>query len=141
MDLALFESVFRMLEPLVAEYGLTGQDKGAGGPHQPGDGARPAPSSCRDGKWVVMVTSTDRTFARLAEVMGRTDLLSDPRFDTNPHRAPAPGGDLDIVQEWFLQHECCDVVQLLDDNGVPVVPDQPAWRTSSRIPSTGPGRT
>ncbi|HZK66298.1 MAG TPA: CaiB/BaiF CoA-transferase family protein [Chloroflexota bacterium] len=118
-DVALFESAFRMLEPLVAEYGLTGKIKERGGHISQGT----APSGafrCRDGKWLVMVTSTPRTFARLAEVMGRTDLLSDPRFDTNPHRAQHRYEIYDIVQEWFFQHECCDVVKLLDDNGIPV---------------------
>src|SRR5512133_3785387 len=85
-DIALFESAFRMLEPLVAEYSLTGKIKERGG--HIGQGAAPSGTfRCKDGKWVVMVTSTQRTFARLAEVMGRVDLLKDPRYDTNPHRS------------------------------------------------------
>jgi formyl-CoA transferase len=118
-DIALFESAFRMLEPLVAEYSLTGRIKERGG--HIGQGAAPSGTfRCKDGKWVVMVTSTQRTFARLAEVMARTDLLKDPRFDTNPHRAENRQAIYDIVQEWFSRHEYCEVARILDMNGVPV---------------------
>jgi formyl-CoA transferase len=118
-DIALFESAFRMLEPLVAEYSLTGKIKERGG--HIGQGAAPSGTfRCKDSKWVVMVTSTQRTFVRLAEVMGRMDLLKDPRFDTNPHRSEHRYEIYDIVQEWFGHHDSCDVIRILDMNGVPV---------------------
>ena len=120
-DIALFESAFRMLEPLVAEYSLTGKVKERGG--HIGQGAAPSGSfRCKDGKWVVMVTSTQRTFARLAEVMGRMDLLQDPRFDTNPHRSENRQAIYDIVQDWFSRHDSCDAIGILDMNGVPICP-------------------
>ena len=37
----------------------------------------------KDGKWVVIVASTQKTWERLASAMGRRDLLEDPRFHTN----------------------------------------------------------
>lgn len=120
-DIALFESAFRMLEPLVAEYSLTGKIKERGG--HIGQGAAPSGTfRCKDGKWVVMVTSTQRTFVRLAEVMGRMDLLKDPRFDTNPHRSEHRFAIYDIVQEWFGRHDSREASKILDDNGVPVCP-------------------
>lgn len=120
-DIALFESAFRMLEPVVAEYGLTGRVKERGG--HIGQGAAPSGTfRCKDGKWVVMVTSTQRTFVRLAEVMRRMDLLKDPRFDTNPHRAEHRYEIYDLVQEWFSRHTAEEAVKILDENGVPVCP-------------------
>jgi formyl-CoA transferase len=120
-DIALFESAFRMLEPLVAEYSLTGKVKERGG--HIGQGAAPSGTfKCKDGTWVVMVTSTQRTFVRLAEVMGRTDLLKDPRFDTNPHRSEHRYEIYEIVQEWFSRHTSDEVSKILDENGVPVCP-------------------
>jgi formyl-CoA transferase len=120
-DIALFESAFRMLEPLVAEYSLTGKIKERGG--HIGQGAAPSGTfRCKDGRWVVMVTSTQRTFVRLAEVMGRMDLLKDPRFDTNPHRSENRQAIYDIVQEWFSRHDYCEAARILDMNGVPVCP-------------------
>jgi formyl-CoA transferase len=122
-DIALFESAFRMLEPVVAEYGLTGKIKERGG--HIGQGAAPSGTfKCKDGNWVVMVTSTQRTFERLAEVMGRTDLMKDPRYDTNPHRSEHRHEIYDIVQEWFSHYTKAEVIKLLDENGVPVCPIQ-----------------
>jgi len=120
-DIALFEGAFRMLEPVVAEYGLTGKIKERGG--HIGQGAAPSGTfRCKDGRWVVMVTSTQNTFVRLAEVMGRCDLLSDPRFDTNPHRAEHREEIYEIVQQWFSQHTADEAFKILDTNGVPCCP-------------------
>ncbi len=120
-DIALFEAAFRMLEPVVAEYGLTGKVKERGG--HIGQGAAPSGTfRCRDGKWVVMVTSTQRTFVRLAEVIGRMDLLKDPRFDTNPHRAEHRQEIYDVVQEWFSRYTATEAFKILDGNGVPCCP-------------------
>ncbi len=120
-DIALFESAFRMLEPVVAEYGLTGKIKERGG--HVGQGAAPSGTfRCKDGKWVVMVTSTQRTFVRLAEVMGRMDMLQDPRFDTNPHRSEHPQEVYDIVQEWFSHYTAQEAFRTLDENGIPCCP-------------------
>jgi formyl-CoA transferase len=121
VDLALYEAVFRILEQLVAEYDLTGKVRERAG--HISQGAAPAGAfQCGDGKWVIMVTSTDRTFARLAEVMGRMDLLSDPRFDIGAHRSANRDAITQIVQDWFLQHSTQEITKILDDNGVPVSP-------------------
>jgi len=121
VDLALYEAIFRILEMLVAEYDLTGKVRERAG--HISQGAAPAGAfKCSDGKWVIMVTSTDRTFARLAEVMGRTDLLTDPRFDTGPHRSANRKAITEIVQEWFHQHSMPEIMKILDENGVPVSP-------------------
>lgn len=121
VDVALYESMFRLLEALVAEYDLTGKVRQRSG--HISAGAAPAGAfECGDGKWVIMVTSTDRTFTRLAEVMGRSELLKDPRFDTGPHRADHREEITDIVQQWFSRHHAAEAMKILDDNGIPVSP-------------------
>ncbi len=121
VDMALYESVFRLLEAVIAEYDLTGRVRERMG--HVSQGAAPAGVfQCGDGKWVVMVTSTDRTFARLAEVIGRPDMLSDPRFDNVAHRTANRDETNAIVQEWFLKHTMAEAMDILDKNGVPVCP-------------------
>ena len=123
VDIGLYEAVFRYLEAIVAEYDMTGKIRERSG--QTGRGAAPGGAfQCRDGKWVVMMTSTNRTFNRLAEVIGRPDLPSDPRFDTGPHRAEHREEITAIVQDWFDRHPSPEVLKILDDNGVPVSPIQ-----------------
>jgi formyl-CoA transferase len=121
IDVALYESVFRLLEAIVAEYDLTGKARERAG--HLSRGAAPAGAfQCADGKWVVMVTSTDRTFARLAETMARVDLLSDARFSSGPQRAANREEITALVQEWFLRYPAAEAMKLLDDAGVPVCP-------------------
>lgn len=121
VDIALFEAVFRLLEQLVAEYDLTGKVRERAG--YISQGAAPAGTfQCKDGKWVVMVTSTDRTFYRLAEVMGRPDLIKDPRFALGPERATHRSEIIAIVQEWFDRHTAAEAMTILDEGGVPVSP-------------------
>lgn len=121
VDLALYESIFRILETPIVQYDLTGVARERAG-HALLESAPAGAFQSGDGKWMILVTSTERTFARLAEAMGRTDLLKDPRFDTNPHRVEHRSEILGIVQEWCSQRSYDDIARLLDGNGVPVSP-------------------
>lgn len=121
VDLALFETVFRMLETAIVQYDMTGVVRERSG-HALQESAPAGAFQCQDGKWVILVTSTERTFGRLAGVMGRADLLRDPRYDTNPHRVQHREELLALVQSWFSTQKYCEVMKLLDENGVPVSP-------------------
>lgn len=121
IDIGLYESVFRILETAVVQYDMTGKARERAG-HALQESAPAGAFQSRDGKWMILVTSTERTFARLAEVMNRADLLDDPRFDTNPHRVENREAILDLVQQWFTQHDAEEIRELLDENGVPISP-------------------
>lgn len=121
VDLALYESVFRTLETVVAQYDLTGEARERAG-HGLVEAVPAGAFECQDGKWVVLVTSTDRTFQRLAEVIGRPDMLTDSRFNTNQHRVEHRQETLAIVEEWFACHPSAEALKVLDDAGVPVCP-------------------
>lgn len=120
-DISLYESVLRLLEFMVADYSVTGSLT----ERQGGFRISSCPAGTyrtRDGRWVVLVCSTDRTFNRLAEVMGRPDLISDIRFHTNSERL-SHRTDLEEVvsawiggQDWEVLHRICD------EAGVPVDP-------------------
>jgi formyl-CoA transferase len=56
--------------------------------------------------------------------MERVDLLSDPRFDTNPHRVEHREEILAIVQKWVSQFTYSELQKLADENGIPVSPIQ-----------------
>jgi formyl-CoA transferase len=121
VDIALYESVFRILETIVSQYDMTGTVRERIG-HTMLESAPSGAFVCQDGKWVVVVAATDRTFARLAEVAGHPEWMSDPRFDTNPHRVANRDEILGLVQDWFHQHPSAEMMTLLDENGVPACP-------------------
>ena len=86
IDVALYESVFGMMESLVPEYDFFGFVREPSGSALPGI----APTNaylCRDGRYVLIGGNGDGIFKRLMNVMGRDDIGSDPRFAHNDGRA------------------------------------------------------
>jgi formyl-CoA transferase len=85
VELSLLDSMLSILGPLPANYKLNGKLK-------PRTGSR-STTNCprnvyqtRDGKWMALSASTQRTTERLFRVIGREDMIADPRFDSNSSR-------------------------------------------------------
>ncbi len=118
IDVALYESMFRMLEVVVAEYDALGTVRERTG----NELAASSPAGIyetADGQWIVIVTSTERTFARLAAAMDREDLLTDPEFSTNRARLERRDRMNALVSEWTGRHTRAEVEERLDRFSVP----------------------
>jgi formyl-CoA transferase len=121
VEMGLYESMFRMFEFLVAEYDQMKKVR----ERSPGLAGHSSPAGTyqtKDGKWLVLVTSTDPTFNRLAQAMGREDLLTDPRYYTNSERLKHDDEMQAIVTEWIASHTQAEVLRILDEAGVPISP-------------------
>jgi formyl-CoA transferase len=121
VDIALYESVFRMMEFLIAEYEKLGKVR----ERSPGLSGHSSPAGTfltKDGHWVVLVTSTDSTFERLAKAMDREDLLTDEKFCTNERRLKHHDEINQIVADWIRSLPRDELLQRLDEYGVPVSP-------------------
>ncbi|MFC7393255.1 CaiB/BaiF CoA transferase family protein [Scopulibacillus cellulosilyticus] len=121
VDIALFETVFRMMEFLVAEYDQLGKVR----ERSPGLAGHSSPSGTfktKDGHYVVLVTSTDSTFERLAKAMNREDMLTDDKFYTNAKRLENNDETNQIVSDWIGTIDRDDLLERLDKFGVPVSP-------------------
>ncbi len=121
VDMGLYESVFRMMEFLVADYDQNNIIK----ERSPGLSGHSSPAGTfqtKDDHWVVLVTSSDRTFNRLAQAMEREDMLNDDRFYTNSVRLQNFNLTNGIVADWVKTKNRDDLQQLLDEYGVPISP-------------------
>jgi formyl-CoA transferase len=76
--------------------------------------------SSGDGKWMVLTTSTDRTFRRLTKLMGRADMVDDPRYSTNRARVKRREEVHGVVADWFASMPAEEIQRLCDEYGVPV---------------------
>lgn len=85
MDLSLFEPIFAVLEPQMANYRLMGTVKPRTGSRSTNTAPRNAYRTA-DGGWLSLSTSTQAVFVRLMRSIGRPELAEDPRFATNPDR-------------------------------------------------------
>jgi len=121
VDVALYESMFRMLEGVVTEYDRLGRVRERTG-NQLSASVPAGMFQAADGVWLVLTTSTDRTFDRLAVAMDRADMVTDPRYATNRERVKRRGELNQIVTDWFKARSSQEIQDVLNAHGCPVSP-------------------
>jgi crotonobetainyl-CoA:carnitine CoA-transferase CaiB-like acyl-CoA transferase len=121
IDIALYESVFSLLDGQLPEYDLEGLIRERTGSTVKGF----APSNiypCSDGKYMVIGANGDSLFKRLMNVMGRQELAEDSRFESNQGRVQHADLLDQLIGEWTAQYSLKEVQRMLDDAGVPAGP-------------------
>jgi formyl-CoA transferase len=119
VDVALYESVFNLMESLLPEYGLFGFVRQRSGASLPGI----VPSNtypCADGKYVVIGANADSIFRRMMSAIGREDMANDPALAKNDGRVAHTGEIEDAIAAWTSRHTLDEVVQTLERAEVPV---------------------
>lgn len=121
VDVALYESMFNMMEAVVPEY------SGAGVVRQPSGttvtGIVPTNTyRCGDGKYVVIGGNGDSIFKRLMEAIGRPDLAADPRLATNQGRVANEAEIDQVLSEWTGSLNSDAVLTCLEKARVPSGP-------------------
>jgi formyl-CoA transferase len=118
VDVALYESVFSLMESLLPEYDVAGFVRERSGASLPGI----VPSNTyttRDGKYVVIGANGDSIFKRMMTAIGRDDLGSDPGLARNDGRV-AGTAELDrAIGDWCAAHDLDHVLKVLADAQVP----------------------
>ncbi|WP_342655117.1 CaiB/BaiF CoA-transferase family protein [Pseudomonas sp. F3-2] len=85
IDVALYESVFNMMESLIPEHSVFGAVRAPAGSSLPGI----APSNayrCRDGRYALIAGNGDSIYQRLMALIERPDLANDPALAHNDGR-------------------------------------------------------
>ncbi|MDX1432105.1 MAG: CaiB/BaiF CoA-transferase family protein [Gammaproteobacteria bacterium] len=118
VDVAIYESVFNMLESVVPEYDGAGLVRGPSGSTLTGI----VPTNtypCADGKYVVIGGNADSIFKRLMRAAGRGDMADDPRLADNAgrvaHREEVDGA----IAEWTATLPSGRVLEILEAAAVP----------------------
>lgn len=121
VDVAIFESVFNLLEAVVPEY------SGAGIIREPSGSTLTGivPSNtyrCSDGKLIVIGANTESMFKRLTQVMGQPEMGVDPRFADNNKRVEHQDEIDGTIATWVGALSAASALELLDDAGVAAGP-------------------
>lgn len=114
IDASLYEPLFRLLIPNVPQFALLGQVETRAGNRFAGGAPRNLYRS-RDGEWVAISATTQRTFERLAQTMERTDLLTDPRFADNLNRVAHVEALDAIIQDWTGARPLDEILRRLEE--------------------------
>ncbi len=120
VDVALYETAFTQMEPIVPAYDKLGTVPKREGPNLP----RMAPNSLyptRDGGYVLIAANSNPTFERLIRLMGREDLMQDERFASIRARGePAHARALDAqISAWSSGFEGTELEAMLLTAEVP----------------------
>ena len=129
VDVALYESMFNLMEAVVPEF------DGAGVVREPSGstltGIVPTNTyRCADGKYIVIGGNGDSIFQRLMIAAGFPQLAEDERLATNPGRVEHEVEIDTALSQWCQQH---DSVYLLKELGQARVPSGPIYNVEDMV--------
>lgn len=113
VDVSLFESLFRIVDPQVIAYDQLGLVKQRNGNRLAEDSPRNAYRTS-DGEYVAISAGSQRTFSRLAQAMEMPEVGADPRFNSVEARC-ANGDELDrLIDDWFASRTLVEAMSTLE---------------------------
>lgn len=118
VDVALYESVFNMMESLLPEYSKFGVIRQPSGASMPGI----VPTNaylCKDGRYALIAGNGDSIYKRLMEAIGREDLAADPNLANNVGRAANAERIDAAISTYTQQHDLDFVLDAMNKAGVP----------------------
>lgn len=121
IDLALYESIFRLLDelaPAYQQFGMVRERMGA-------DTVNVVPHGhfqTRDGRWMAIACSNDAMFGRLAAAMGRPELAQPQRFGRKAARLAARDEVNGLVSDWVGGLTSDEALARFRDGAVPAGP-------------------
>ena len=118
VDVALYESVFSLMESMLPEFGMTGYVRERTGSSLPG--IVPSNSyTTKDGKYVVIGGNGDSIFKRFMHAIGHSDMANDPAFANNAGRVARTDDIEKVIADWCAAHELAHVLRVLEEAEVP----------------------
>ncbi len=121
VDVALYESVFAMMESLVPEFDVVGFIRERTGNVMPGI----TPSNThttRDGKHLIIGANGDAIFKRLMLAIGRRDLADDPQLASNAGRDARAAEIYGVIDAWVGSRDADEVLRIAAEAQVPSSP-------------------
>jgi formyl-CoA transferase len=118
IDVALYESVFNVMESLLPEFDAQGYVRERSGSALPGI----APSNlypCNDGSYVLIAGNADSLYRRLMGAIGRADLHDDPALAKNDGRAAQMEKIDAAIAAWTSQRTQDEVLKEMERAEVP----------------------
>ncbi len=121
VDVALYESVFSLLEAILPEYGYARSIRQRRGNALLGS----APSNVyptSDDRWITIGANGDSIFRRFCAAIEQPGLADDPRFADNQSRRANVAALDQLIVSWTRQHELRELWEILVRADVPAAP-------------------
>jgi crotonobetainyl-CoA:carnitine CoA-transferase CaiB-like acyl-CoA transferase len=121
VDMGLYESVFRLLDEMVPAFGKFGIVRERMGADTPNI----VPHShyqCADGTWIALACSSDKIFARLANLMGQPELAAADAYATMAQRVAGRDAINHAVSTWIGAQTRAQLMAACEQAEVPCGP-------------------
>ncbi|RQS19123.1 MULTISPECIES: CaiB/BaiF CoA-transferase family protein [unclassified Burkholderia] len=118
IDVALYESVFAIMESLIPEFSVQGHVRERTGASLPGI----SPSNtylCGDGNYIIIAGNGDAIFRRLMSAIGRLDLSEDPALAQNDGRVKNNEMLDAAISAWTRERTLEEALDILEKAEVP----------------------
>lgn len=118
VDSAIYEAVLALMESMLPEWQVAGYQRERSGTTLP----NVSPSNVyptADGEMILIAANQDTVYGRLTEVMGRPELLTDPRFKGHAERGHHMEELDTIIAKWTSTCQADALLESLHEKGVP----------------------
>src|SRR3546814_272080 len=140
VDVSLIGGATSMLMTAIPEYLVNGRRMTRAGNRD--RYAVPANTfRCKDDVWVHMVAGNDAHFPRFVRMVGRPELLEDPRFSTLKARMENAEAIEAIAAEWVAERTSSEVLAPLREADLPNAKVRPVAEVAPHPTLRGPGTT
>lgn len=121
VDVAIYESIFNMMEGIIPAYSRTGSVRGPSGPGVSGIVPTCAFPTKDPEEYVIIGGNGDSIYIRLMEKIGRSDLTGE-RYANNANRVENQAEIETAIAEWTTQHTMDEVLDAMKEAKVPAGP-------------------
>ena len=121
VDVAIYESIFNLLEGVIPEFSGAGEIRQASGTTITGI----VPTNTyrtKDAKFVVLGGNGDSIFKRLMKVVGREDLANDPQLALNVGRVERQEELDQVLAQWCSANTRDYILEVMGESRVPAGP-------------------
>lgn len=120
LDISMLDCQVAICENAVARYSATGNVPARAGARNPS--ITPFESYATKDDLIVIAAGNDALFARLADIIGRPELASDPRFDSNTARTTNAAELKEEMEAALITRTRDEWFQIFDQAGIPCGP-------------------
>ncbi len=121
IDVSLYEPLFSILGPQIAEYAALGVLQRRNGNRSPRTAPRNAYRTS-DGHWMVLSAGTQSIANRIFLAIGHPEFSSDPRFADAASRREHADLLEGIIADWMAEHPLADVLARFAKAQAPIAP-------------------
>jgi CoA:oxalate CoA-transferase len=116
-DGAMVDGLFAVLENAVVRYMIEKKIPGPLGTAHPS--ITPFQALQTKDRWIIIPIGSDKLWTQFCELLGRVDLIRDPRFTSNAQRAENRRGLIEILEGEMRKKTAAEWVTICEKNGIP----------------------